>query len=108
MLLRIFPDFPRPFVVSRPYGVRYLSWIHQNRRKPSSKKPANVDEVVQETFVLAFEAIGRFEWMGDTSFFSWLTRIARNVSIERVKNAHRRRYLELPDQLPDSGFCSNS
>ena len=62
-----------------------------------------VDEVVQETFILAFEAIDRFEWKGEASFLAWLSRIARNVSIDRAKDSRRSRYLELPDRLPARG-----
>lgn len=61
---------------------------------------ADVDEVVQETFVLALQAIDRFQWKGDASFSAWLSRIARNVVIDRAKDARRSRYLELPDGLP--------
>jgi RNA polymerase sigma-70 factor (ECF subfamily) len=64
---------------------------------------SEIDEVVQETFVLAFEAIGRFEWKGEAAFLAWLSRIARNVSIDRAKDTRRRRYLELPDRLEAAG-----
>ena len=60
---------------------------------------AEVDDVVQETFVLAIEAIGRFKGKDGASFSAWLLRIARNVFIDHVKDAHRSRYLELPDRL---------
>ena len=64
---------------------------------------SEIDEVVQETFVLAFEAIARFEWNGEVAFLGWLSRIARNVAIDRAKDARRRRYLELPDRLEADG-----
>lgn len=61
---------------------------------------AEVDDVVQETLVLAFAAMIRFQWRGEASFHSWMLRIARNVLIDRCKDSRRSRYLELPEKLP--------
>lgn len=63
-------------------------------------RTTEVDEAVQETLVLAFGAISRFEWKGEVSLFSWLSRIARNVVIDQAKDARRSRYIEFPDRLP--------
>ena len=49
---------------------------------------------------LALESIRRFQWKSEAFFYSWLSRIARNVFIDHSKEARRNRYLELPDQLP--------
>jgi RNA polymerase sigma-70 factor, ECF subfamily len=85
----------------RNFEARLRSSVERQGRPAGGA--ADVDEVVQETFVLAFESIGRFEWKDEASFFAWLSRIAMNVSIDRAKDSRRRRYLELPDRLPASG-----
>jgi RNA polymerase sigma-70 factor (ECF subfamily) len=41
------------------------------------------DDVAQETFVKAFVALGDFR--GDSSFFTWLYRIAVNISLNTVR-----------------------
>ncbi len=85
----------------RSFETRLRSSVE--RQVGSGGGAAEVDEVVQETFALAFESIGRFEWKDEASFFAWLSRIARNVAIDRAKDSRRRRYLELPDRLPAGG-----
>ncbi len=70
------------------------------RRLGPAGRAADADEVVQETFALAFEAIGRLDWRGEAAFFAWLSRIARNVLIDRARDSRRRRYLEIPERLP--------
>src|SRR5258705_399150 len=46
--------------------------------------PADVDDLVQETFIRAFRALGRFR--GQCQFRTWLMTIGGNV----LKDAHRR------------------
>ncbi len=46
--------------------------------------PADVEDLVQETFLRAFQAAGR--WRGEASFRTWLLTIARN----RLRDHHRR------------------
>ena len=72
------------------------------RQLDGNRQAHEVDEILQETFALAFEALGRFEWRGDASFSAWLARISRNVLIDRAKDSRRSRYLELPDQVDAS------
>ncbi|MGH8280162.1 MAG: RNA polymerase sigma factor, partial [Gammaproteobacteria bacterium] len=55
------------------------------------------EDCTQEAFVLAWKALPRFR--GASSFGTWLTRIAINAALQRLKLD--RRYLQLV--LPDSG-----
>lgn len=49
------------------------------------KRGAGVDDVVQETFARACEAIVGFEWRDEDSFFRWLSVVARNVVLEAAR-----------------------
>lgn len=48
---------------------------------------ADAEELTQETFVRAFQAIGRFD--GRSEFFTWLYRIATNLAISHQRKRSR-------------------
>lgn len=56
-------------------------------------------ELTQETFLKALDKIGSFR--GDASAYTWLFRIAMNLSISRLRQVQRRRTFSL-DSDPDS------
>lgn len=62
-----------------------------------------VDEVVQETIVHAYQSICRFEWQGEDSFFHWLCGISRNIILRLAKRSRRDRKLQVPEEIPASG-----
>ncbi len=49
----------------------------------------NVQEVLQETFVRAFQSIGHFEWTHDDAFFRWLCGIAKRTLAQAAQD-HRK------------------
>ena len=57
-------------------------------------------EVVQETFVRAWEALARFR--GESTLLHWLFRIARNLIIDRARARKRRRETSLDAPLGES------
>lgn len=59
---------------------------------------ADVEDAVQQTFLQAFAAIGRFE--GASTFSTWVTRIAVNEALMRARAARRGPVLVAPD--PDA------
>lgn len=71
--------------------------------------PDDVKDVLQESFVKMFEAIGRFDYRGEGSLRAWATRIVVNESLRFI--GRRRRLCEvstpesalpdLPDDLPE-------
>ena len=63
----------------------------------------DADEVRQETFARAFEAIARFEWQGEASFFQWLCGIAKHVLLKAAEKSQRRERLETGVEVPASG-----
>ena len=52
---------------------------------------ADASDLTQDTFIKAFQAIGRFK--GKSSFFTWLYRIAINTTMTFLKKQGRRRYI---------------
>jgi len=51
----------------------------------------DASDLTQETFIKAFQAIGRFR--GKSSFFTWIYRIAVNTSMTFLKKRNRRRFI---------------
>jgi RNA polymerase sigma-70 factor (ECF subfamily) len=51
----------------------------------------DASDLTQETFIKAFQAIGRFR--GKSSFFTWIYRIAVNTTVTFLKKRNRRRYI---------------
>ena len=45
------------------------------------------EEILQETFVRAYESIDRFRWLGESSFFRWLCGIAKHVLLQSIDRA---------------------
>ncbi|HMB71240.1 MAG TPA: sigma-70 family RNA polymerase sigma factor [bacterium] len=59
------------------------------------------DDLVQETFVRAWRALGRFD--PERPFLPWLIRIATNRAMSLLEIRRRRPTEELGDSIPDSG-----
>ena len=56
---------------------------------PLLRNRADAEEVVQDTFIRAYRALGNFR--GDSSLESWLHRIATNLSYNRYWHGYRRK-----------------
>jgi RNA polymerase sigma-70 factor (ECF subfamily) len=56
--------------------------------RPRVRNPADAEDVLVDTFTVALEQIGRFEWR-DTSLFAWLARIAANKAWDVGRRAGR-------------------
>jgi RNA polymerase sigma-70 factor (ECF subfamily) len=63
------------------------------------RRAGDVEEVVQDAFIRAYRGLGSFR--GDSSFYSWLYRIATNAAFSFLKKAST----ELQgDERPEPGF----
>lgn len=60
------------------------------------RNSADAEEIVQESFVKAYLALPGFK--GDSSFYTWLYRIVRNMSID-VKRKLSRRFQAAPGEI---------
>jgi RNA polymerase sigma-70 factor (ECF subfamily) len=74
----------------RRYQERVYSTIYH---MTSNHEDAN--DLVQDTFIKAFQAIRNFK--GDSSFFTWIYRIAVNKTINFLKKRKNRNHLSLND-----------
>lgn len=70
------------------------------------RNDAEAEDVVQETYVKAFTALAGFR--GDASFSTWLTRIALNEAVSRLRRRKNNTELEVLDQAvsADAGLVS--
>ena len=59
------------------------------------KNEADAADVGQRTFVRVFKSIGRFR--GDSSFRTWIYRIAINLSLNHIRDNKRERASEIDD-----------
>jgi RNA polymerase sigma-70 factor (ECF subfamily) len=57
----------------------------------------DADDIVQETFVKAYLALGEFR--GDSSFFTWIYRIAVNLSLNALRKRQVLNYLHESELL---------
>ncbi len=62
------------------------------------KDQEDARDVVQETFVRVFRNIGGFK--GDSSFYTWVYRIAVNLSIDHRRRVSKRPLVEFDETLP--------
>ncbi len=76
----------------RRYQER-LYWVA--RRMVGSH--ADADDIVQETFVKAYLGLGEFR--GDSSFYTWLYRIAVNLSLNFLRKQQMLRYVRESELL---------
>jgi RNA polymerase sigma-70 factor, ECF subfamily len=74
------------------YQRRLAVLIHY-KLSPERRQPEDVEEVIQETFLAAFEDMGQFEYRAPGSFLHWLSRIADHIITDaaRWKNRQKRR-----------------
>ena len=60
------------------------------------------EEIVQETFARALQALERFRFEGEEAFGRWLSGIARRVILASARMARRHRALEQTGEVPAS------
>jgi RNA polymerase sigma-70 factor (ECF subfamily) len=59
------------------------------RLSPGVRRRLDIDEVVQETFLKALEALDGFEWRNQGAFLGWLLQIALHRSQDLLRNQER-------------------
>lgn len=72
-----------------------------------SADQADAQDAMQETFIKAWNALGRFR--GDSAFSTWLHRIAFNEAVRlRRQRTNERRHLQLVESDPVTGAMSET
>ncbi len=85
-----------------------LTRFCQTRMSTQTRNYVDVEDVVQETAIKAFQSLDRVQWQGESALFSWFCGIAINVIY-----GHARRFLRLgpvgvTDEQPDHCGASPS
>jgi RNA polymerase sigma-70 factor (ECF subfamily) len=73
---------------------RYQQRVYWTARRIVGRHE-DADDIAQETFIKAYLALGDFR--GDSSFFTWLYRIAVNLSLNAVRKQQVLKYLRQSD-----------
>ena len=61
----------------------------------------DVEDILQETFVRAFQSIERFEWQDEDSFYRWLSGIAKRVILIAARQYRGMKGIELARATPE-------
>lgn len=88
-------------------NARYLSAICSRYIQDDE----DVRDVMQESFLRVFSAIGSFRYRGEGSLRGWMSRIVLNESLKFLKRESRLSFIELesdnlslPDEVPTEGI----
>lgn len=76
---------------------RYHSRIYWVARR-MVKSHEDADDIAQEVFVRAYTALENFR--GDSNIYTWLYRIAVNLSINHIRKQKVRKLMDISDYLP--------
>jgi RNA polymerase sigma-70 factor (ECF subfamily) len=78
--------------------LRYQQTIFRLARR-MTRNVEDAKDITQESFVQAYRSLGRFQ--GQSSFSTWLYRIAVNLCLNRLKASRREDPVEVDGNLPD-------
>ena len=65
------------------------------------KEPEDVRDVLQNSFVKMFHAIGTFEYKGSGALKAWSTRIVINESLQQLRSSSKFEIVCTPEDLPN-------
>lgn len=77
--------------------VQYLSAVCSRYITDSN----DVKDVLQDSFIRIFKSLDKFEWRGDGSLKSWMTRIVVNACLKRLRDSRRTASFVLTPDVPD-------
>jgi RNA polymerase sigma-70 factor (ECF subfamily) len=76
-------------------NLKKLESLISSRLGARLRLEADVDDILQETFLWAFKSIERFQWQGEGSFCRWLAGIAEHVILNTANRHERHGKLQL-------------
>ena len=74
----------------------------ERRVGPLLRQRLNPEDVLQETYLRAFQSIERIEWRGHAAFARWLAAIAENLILDAARRRRHYPELALERDVPDS------
>lgn len=80
-----------------------LEEVVRIRLGPHLRGRLEVEDVLQEAFLKAFQSVDRFHPQGHDSFFNWLRGIAENLLLHHARQHQRTKQFGLPGDVADSG-----
>lgn len=89
---------------------RQLPNLHSMLRRTVSRSLAEkipIEDVVQETYIRAVNALGSFHYQGEASLRGWLMRIAQNYIRSRIRK-HSPQLTEIAHSIIESGILTPS
>jgi RNA polymerase sigma-70 factor (ECF subfamily) len=72
------------------YRQRLFVWIHY-KLSPDRRRPEDIEEILQETFLAACSDLAQFEYRSPGSFLRWLRRIAEHVIADEARAQSRQK-----------------
>jgi RNA polymerase sigma-70 factor, ECF subfamily len=75
--------------------MRYQKKIYFAAKRMANGSHEEADEIAQDTFVKAYEAMGKFR--GESQLYTWLYRIMMNTAIGRSRKAKSRQHVDIDD-----------
>ena len=61
----------------------------------------DVKDVMQESFVKVFQSLSKFEYRGDDSLKSWISRIVSNEALDYMRRKGRMSFVDMIPDIPD-------
>ena len=89
-------------VLFRKFEDRLTSFI-RSRIKPGYTDRLDVEEILQDTFVRAFQSIRSFRGQDESEFRRWLTGVANKTVLRAEEQARRQQTLEMESTVPARG-----
>ncbi len=108
-------DSARPLVERAKGGDReafdQLEKVYRDRLASSLRNlcrfhigpKVDVNDILQDTFLRAYQSLGRFEWIDGDSFFRWLCGIAKRSLAQAAQDARRAERGAVEESVPESG-----
>ena len=87
-------------LVGRSIG-RLKSLVRRRIGSPL-RRQVDVEDVLQETLLRAFQSLGKFRWESEDKFFGWLGGIAENLILHEAREGRRHPVRNLDMDLVDS------
>jgi len=81
---------------------RLEGWVRSHLGEPLREK-VEVEDVLQETYLWAFQALPRLEWRGEERFEAWLRTIAKHAISRVSRDQARKPALSLEHEVPANG-----